>query len=203
MKMDFNVSEGTRLPVMVTMIGVDPGLSGAFGVLNKMDNSIMFGGLYDMPVYDGRVDAKAVAKLLSDIELNASKLFSVCLRKQGADYIDTSSFKTTLIKERQIAMPGVNSQTGVRDRQPSPASMGNFFHGGGIIEGVAAARGIEYREISAAAWKTSIGCPANKNAARAMACRLVPEAATELKHVKDHGRAEALLLAAYGLGYRG
>ena len=174
-----------------TTIGVDPGLTGAIAVLRKNNSSIQFIRVFDMPVVDGKVDARGVYGVLHWI-----------LAQHGAISGSPGS-RVLLLKEQQIAMPAINSKTGIRDRQPSPASMGNFFHGGGVIEGVATALGIDYREISAAAWKVSTGCPADKTGARALAAKLFPEAATELKRVKDHGRADAIMLAAYGYGYRG
>jgi hypothetical protein len=41
-----------------------------------------------------------------------------------------------------------------------------------------------------------------KEGSIALACHLLPAAAPQLKRKKDHGRAEALLLAAYALGVR-
>lgn len=47
-------------------------------------------------------------------------------------------------------------------------------------------------------WKKSLGLSSNKDESSAMARRTFPEAQHMLKRKKDHGRAEALLIAEYG-----
>jgi len=88
--------------------------------------------------------------------------------------------------ESQHSMPG----QGV-------ASTFKFGVGYGTILGVLAALGIAHRLVTPAVWKRGMGVTADKASARGLAQQLFPEAS--LARVKDHGRAESLLLAAWGL----
>lgn len=73
-------------------------------------------------------------------------------------------------------------------------SMGHTL---GCIVGVVQALGIPLRLVPPAVWKRAAGISADKNLARSEATRLFPGA--PLERVKDHNRAEALLLARYSL----
>ena len=56
-----------------------------------------------------------------------------------------------------------------------------------------------------AVWKKDLGIYGRrftKEDSRSLALELFPELADELRRKKDHGRAESLLIAAWGLGYR-
>ena len=68
--------------------------------------------------------------------------------------------------------------------------------GFGQILGVLAALGIAHRQVSPAVWKRQMGVTKDKDKARALAQQLFPTAS--LARVKDHGRAEALLIAEWG-----
>lgn len=73
----------------------------------------------------------------------------------------------------------------------------------GIVEAALYAAGITPRMVPPAVWKASYGLPggpAGKVAARALARQLLgDQAGTWFDHVKDDGRAEAVLLAWWGL----
>ena len=67
------------------------------------------------------------------------------------------------------------------------------------------ARGLDVRVVGPAAWKKDVGLYGRaftKDDSRARALLLYPTLEAELRRKKDHGRAEALLIAAWGLGYR-
>jgi hypothetical protein len=69
----------------------------------------------------------------------------------------------------------------------------------GAIEGVIAANGIPLTLIQPRAWKGYFRLSASKEDARARAIQLLPAAAAQLQRVKDHHRAECILLGIYGL----
>lgn len=69
----------------------------------------------------------------------------------------------------------------------------------GTLRGVVAALGIPMTVVSPVTWKRALGVPAAKDGARARASQLLPDAAAHWQRVKDHGRAEAALIALYGL----
>lgn len=89
-----------------------------------------------------------------------------------------------------IEQPGLRPGGGIH----SSFKIGQGF---GRIEGVLASLGIPYVVVSPAKWKRHFNLIGkDKEASRALARSLWPSAPLERK--KDHGRAEALLLAEYG-----
>lgn len=73
-----------------------------------------------------------------------------------------------------------------------------FGEGYGVIQGVLAANFLRVEKVTPAAWKRFMKVTADKDSARAAACRLFPRHSALFARVKDHGRAEAALLARYG-----
>jgi len=78
-------------------------------------------------------------------------------------------------------------------------SMFRYGRVAGAVEGVVAAQLIPLSLIEPATWKRHLRLNSNKEDCRARALQLLPSAASELQRVKDHHRAEAILLAFYGL----
>lgn len=79
-------------------------------------------------------------------------------------------------------------------------SMFSMGHGFGLWEGILAALGVPYTLVTPQRWKREMmGSVTDKDAARVRAVQLFPHLAGEMARVKDHGRAEALLIAEYGL----
>ena len=76
-------------------------------------------------------------------------------------------------------------------------------YGFGVWLGVLAALALPHTRVRPAIWKRAMGLGKDKEQARLRAIQLFPSA--DLRRKKDHGRAEALLLAWYGwqcLGYQ-
>jgi len=68
----------------------------------------------------------------------------------------------------------------------------------GAIEGVVGALCLPLTFVSPMTWKRALGLTRDKRAAIARAVQLRPDAAPLLTRVRDHGRAEAILIALYG-----
>lgn len=112
----------------------------------------------------------------------------------GRRMIDPAGLADTILRhapafalvERVGARPG--------EGVASSFSFGQTF---GAILGVLAALKVPYDLIQPAAWKRRAGIPAgaDKAVSIASAKRLLPDASPHLSRAKDHGRAEALLLA--------
>lgn len=103
-----------------------------------------------------------------------------------ADLLRTFDPATTRVYiEKSQAMPG----QGV-------SSMFKYGMHYGHLTGMLALLRIPYIEVSAATWKRVMGLTAEKADSRTMAQKLFPEASLSRK--KDHGRAEALLIAEFG-----
>jgi crossover junction endodeoxyribonuclease RuvC len=69
----------------------------------------------------------------------------------------------------------------------------------GVVIGVLAAHGVPMTFVSPVKWKKALQVPASKDGARARASQLLPQAAGEWPLVKDSGRAEAALIALWGI----
>lgn len=76
------------------------------------------------------------------------------------------------------------------------SSMFNFGYSAGILLGICAGLGIPTVFYRPAVWKRQAGVPADKGAARQQAQRFWP-GSRAFDRVRDHGRAEAALLARW------
>ena len=89
--------------------------------------------------------------------------------------------------ERVGAMPG----QGV-------VSMFNFGRAYGDVRGVLGALAIPVQYVTPQKWKRHYQLSADKEECRGKALQLFPSCADHFKRKKDHGRAEAALIAKYG-----
>lgn len=69
----------------------------------------------------------------------------------------------------------------------------------GVLIGALQWRDIPFHEVPPAEWKKSLHIPTDKNAARQRANQFYPDNADQWPLVKHDGRAEAALIAWYGL----
>lgn len=69
----------------------------------------------------------------------------------------------------------------------------------GALQMAVAARGLQSRFVTPAVWKSYFGLSSDKGVARGYAMKRFPALADQLARVRDDGRAEALLIALYGL----
>lgn len=150
--------------------GIDPGITGAVAVIDSSSGEIE---IHDVVVYeDGkrrRIDAAGCFALLRDIKADGPlKVF-------------------------------------IEKSQPMPknGSIGCFGLGYsfGVWIGILSALEIPYTLVTPQAWKKSLmpGEPKEKDSSRVVARRLFPSQTEEwLSRKKDHGRADAILLAEYG-----
>ncbi len=160
---------------IVNLMSCDPGLSGAICFMN--------GGqiveLIDTPT---RPDG-------SNREID---ILAVCRR------IDKHK-PTHAIIENVQPMPSIPGPSGVR-RGMGAASSFRFGFATGQIRAVAACYGLEVRLVHPQSWKRWAGLKgSDKTQSRMKALELMPSAVPWLGRAKDHNRAEALILALYGL----
>jgi crossover junction endodeoxyribonuclease RuvC len=78
------------------------------------------------------------------------------------------------------------------------ASVFRYGRAAGVAEGIIAACGISIEHVSPARWKRAFNLSANKEASRALAIARFPDAHAYFARKRDHGAAEACLLALYG-----
>lgn len=79
------------------------------------------------------------------------------------------------------------------------SSMFAFGHCFGAIEGVLAALAIPYTLVTPQVWKKAMQVTSDKGSSRRRAMQLAPGQASDFQRVKDDGRAEAFLIAVWGL----
>lgn len=148
-------------------IGIDPGLSGALGVIEPDRDSIF---VWDMPTtLYGKTGKRRVDYAALRVKLD---LF----REPGA----------RVMLEQVSAMPG----QGV-------TSMFSFGMSYGGAWAVCAALGLPVTLVRPQAWKAYYGIDKSKGAARKLASSFYP--GVDLSMIKHDGRAEALLIARYGM----
>jgi len=151
-------------------IGVDPGVSGAIAILEG-DRLIH---VFDMPVIETLSGKKKKRRISPEI-----------LVAELRQYVD--GVKTVYIEDVH-AMPG----QGV-------TSMFSFGEAAGLVRGVMAGLGLPVQMVSPTHWKRGLRLPQGKDASRAMAARLWPLEAAYFRRVRDDGRAEAALIALWGM----
>jgi crossover junction endodeoxyribonuclease RuvC len=150
------------------MIGIDPGLSGALAVLTG-DGVLVT--VSDTPVLT--LSTSRGTRQAYDVPGMVALL---------APYGGPG---THVIIEEAQSMPG----QGVR-------SMFTTGYGYGLWTGVIVALHLPHSSVRPHTWKTALGLGKDKEHARLRAQQLYPGA--DLRRKRDHGRAEALLLAWYG-----
>jgi crossover junction endodeoxyribonuclease RuvC len=78
-------------------------------------------------------------------------------------------------------------------------SVFSFGRSFGVIEGILAAYQIPVTFVMPTVWTKSMARGEGKNASRARAMELYPSHSDSFKRAKDDGRADAVLIGAYGL----
>jgi crossover junction endodeoxyribonuclease RuvC len=153
----------------VQIVGIDPGASGAIGVLTE---SGAFVGVFDMPT------------VLANKSSNRQMVSPTDLANMLRSLLVNAPAGVVAITENVNAMP----EQGV-------ASVFAFGKSYGILLGVLAALGISTHIVTPAKWKGFYSLGREKGQSRELAQRMWPAAPLGL--VKHHNRAEALMLARY------
>jgi len=159
------------------VLAIDPGsVSGAYAVLCAtkgvpgLGPTIEVLEVDDLPVMDKNVNGAAFQRIV-------------------ASFKQHTNARLEAVTERVSAMP----KQGI-------SSAFNFGRGLGIVEGVLAASMLPTTFVSPAKWKGAMGLNRDGEASRVLATRLYPSQAGALRRVKDHNRAEAILLGHYHIG---
>lgn len=152
-------------------IGVDPGLSGAIAIYDPALDEV---DVADMPVL--QIDRNGKKK--NEIDVAALAAFVDDTSKQG-------TYRLAVI-EKVGAMPkqGVTSSF-------------TFGVTWGIALGVLGAHFIRVERIQPRTWQSAMGVKDGKDGARLRAQQLFPKQSRLYARVKDHGRADASLMAVY------
>jgi crossover junction endodeoxyribonuclease RuvC len=152
------------------IIGIDPGLSGAVARLDTLDGSLR---VEDVPTFE----LKRNGKTKREIDYHSlARMVDGMAKEPG----------TRIIIELVSSMPG----QGVS----SVFAFGKAF---GVLIGVSAATFCPIEFVSPAKWKRGMGVTASKDGSRAKASMLFPSYSDRWSRVRDDGRAEAVLIAAW------
>lgn len=156
---------------MSFIIGIDPGAGGAVAIIERDGTLVQ---VFDMPAVEVVVGGKAKRRVSPEMLAAELRLYNVS--------------GTVAIIEQVGAMPG----QGV-------SSMFAFGEAFGLAKGVLAGMSIPVQSVTPGKWKKALNLNAGKDGARAKAAALWPEMAGEFRRVKDDGKAEAALIAHWGL----
>jgi len=158
---------------MTIVLGIDIGVTGAIAAVDSRGSCM----LHDLPAEEipgngrrkRRIDGRALMFLVRDMVPPGEVALAV--------FEDVHS------------MPN--------DNGPSGFSLGDSL---GCVRTVLQIARFDVRAVQPQAWKRHYSIKADKNGSLARECavRLYPNAAALLKRVKDHNRADALLIAHYG-----
>lgn len=163
----------------MNLMAVDPGLSGA----------VCF-------IKDGAVVELMDTPTLPDGSNRMVDITALCRR------IDKWSPRHAIIENVQ-PMPSIPGADGVR-RGMGAASSFRFGFATGQIRAACTCYGMEVRLVHPRSWKRWAGLAGpDKEQSRQKAIELMPIAVQWLPLKKHHGRAEALLLALYGIDQMG
>lgn len=162
---------------MNVFLGIDPGISGAVALLIS-PNAIFF---WETPTI------QSGGKRRYDVQAMEGILQGHCLEAIRENASEVTAFHVIL--EKAQAMPKQGS-----------TSMFNYGRGAGLWEGLLAGMKFPYTLVAPQRWKRIMmpDMAKDKGASILRAKQLFPECASQLQLVKDHNKAEALLLAAYG-----
>ena len=152
----------------MSVVGIDPGLMGAIAVLDAPAGD----QVHDMPtVKIGKTER---------LRIDADSLRAML------DVFRAFTDVHLVAIERQQSMP----RQGV-------ASTFQTGYGYGLIVGVLVGLRLPWIDVRPAEWQRVVGWKGGKDGSRVLARQLHPQLAPALARVKDHGRADALLIAHY------
>lgn len=173
------------------VIGIDPGFSGAIAVVEIGDHRPPFVEVHDMPVF-----AVTTTKGAGSHRIDLHKLHAILgeyspmkFRPLGGLMADGHAHLIAYIED-VTASP----QMGV-------TSAFNFGFGAGAVQALVAANNIPFKRTSPSKWKRDMRLNADKGKSRMLASEKLPEYAHLWARAKDDGRAEAVLLALWGITY--
>jgi crossover junction endodeoxyribonuclease RuvC len=154
------------------ILGIDPGASGALALYHSADWLLV--DVFDMPTHT--------------IKINGS----------NKSRVDPHAL-AGIIRERsdRIAFACIEEVSSL----PKQGVASTFAFGQAYmaVEMACAALQVPYYTVRPSVWKRVMSLSGDKDESRRMASRLMPTSADRWPRVKDDGRAEAALLALYGL----
>jgi crossover junction endodeoxyribonuclease RuvC len=167
----YNARQGTDGQEGHVVLGVDPGLKGALAFYD-VDNGKL--DVFDMPTYEVIRNGKTKRDVDAD--------------EVGRLVREHHPVRATVEKVGATPQMGVTSSF-------------TFGEGYGVIRGVVAGVGIKLNKVNPQTWQRDMQARGSKRASRDRAAALFPSAAEMFARVKDDGRADATLIAAWGAAH--
>lgn len=160
---------------MTQVIGIDPGASGAIAMI---DTETQVLSIMDMPIVP-------VGKSKTRKEVDGRSIAAFVM---GYDPDD-------------IPVAYIEDVWSL----PTDGHVGAFSFGDkyGTVKGVLSAFDIDMFRVRPQTWKVKMKTPTDKDGARKRACVLFPNHTDLFARGKDDGRAEAAIIALYGLIHKG
>lgn len=150
------------------IVGIDPGVSGAIALLEGNDLVMVF----DMPTVEIKIGQSMKNRVAPELVVAELRTYA--------------PYASAFI-EKVGARPG----QGV-------SSMFAFGEAYGLVRGVLAGLDISCTTVTPAVWTKAMRVTPGKDGSRQRAMELWPDKAALFKRVRDDGRADAALIAAWG-----
>jgi crossover junction endodeoxyribonuclease RuvC len=154
---------------VTVILGVDPGMTGA---LVALDTELQTLVIQDMPAV--QVETSTKKKRLEILDAAVARFIE--------DVAPDHAF---------LELVGAAPGQGV-------VSMFRFGMAYGVIRGVLAGLKVPVDLVTPNEWKRSTRCPQGDNGSQVRASQLYPQFASHFSRAKDHGRADATLIAYFG-----
>lgn len=166
------------------VMGIDPGVKGAVGIIDLNPPGPGFSSaVFDLPVKSSKAGESGA------LEIDAAALSSL---------LDIYKDQTRICVIEKVSAMVYTDKFGQRRGQGAAASFA-FGKGYGVITGTLTALGIPYVEVVPAVWKIGMGLGSDKATSLQRAREMFPDSLEKLKLKSHDGRAEALLLAKFGV----
>ncbi len=158
---------------MTVIVGIDLGVSGALSAIDSRGGSV----IHDLPIVEDdqgkRLDAPSFIRLMRTL-----------IPATEAGFVITEPVHVMRVAGRAMSHSTETTLVGLRFAVQAACDIAR----------------LRLHFVSPQSWKAHYGIKADKtgSVARQIAASLYPDRAEELKRVRDHNRAEALLIAHYG-----
>ena len=165
--------------------GIDPGNQGALCYIDEDRRVLKF---YDTPLLT--VETRKTKRKVMNAQA-ARMLLEGIIEMRGTEVVYA-------VIEKVAPMPSLHEED--KGAKMGATSAFNYGKGVGIWIGLLVGLQIPFTEVHPMTWKASLmrDSAKGKGASILKATQLYPSSAKDLTRIKDHGRADALLLAEWG-----
>lgn len=165
------------------IIAIDPGVDGAIACVSRTGTQIVGAQVWDLPTWK----------------------HSICQRQACETWIDCEALRDLIMAAGDVSLILIErviwvTQTRTGVTRDSPQSLMTSYINYGRLSAVCPG----HAEVEPSVWKRQVGVTKDKRTSLALASAMYPSLAqTHLWRLKDHNRAEALLLADYAYWHVG